>query len=171
LLQTVLFAMLGLMLGLASGVTPYTHEWGGYASDGGELHPDVLRAHATKYAQSIASNPKYKDVAGTAKLRKVLEDHIDELTELEKNVGKDQITEIRTFVKAVGSKVVEKPEYAHDAPLHEVLIRADEVLGLEDDPDQDAHPYKKGRVILQTMIKFFRETLKSLNLIVAKDEL
>eukprot|EP00325_Prymnesiales_sp_UTEX-LB-985_P021860 CAMPEP_0174716624 /NCGR_PEP_ID=MMETSP1094-20130205/24358_1 /TAXON_ID=156173 /ORGANISM="Chrysochromulina brevifilum, Strain UTEX LB 985" /LENGTH=245 /DNA_ID=CAMNT_0015916405 /DNA_START=46 /DNA_END=785 /DNA_ORIENTATION=- len=162
-------------VGLVNGETApthgvYTHEWGGYASEGGELHMDVLRNHATVYAQGIVTGPLAGEEGAAAKVREALSGYIEHLKDIEPKPGKDQIEAVRSFVKAVGPPVLNKPEYRNDGPLHEVLIRADEILGLEDDPDQDAHPYRKGRIIVHTMIKFYRESLNAYELAIAKDE-
>jgi len=73
--------------------------------------------------------------------------------------GQDQIQAIRNFVKMVGPPLLGKPEYRIDVPLHEVLIRADEILGIEDDPDQDLHPYLKGRSLVPAIKLFIKEAI------------
>jgi len=152
--------------------SPYDHEWGGYKSEGGELHLDVLREHATKFVQLIVSRaPEEAAQDVRNRFQSKLREQVEALEKLEKTPGADQIKAVRHFVKVAGPATIEKEEYAVDAPLHEVLIRADEILGLEDDPDQDAHPYRKARIIVQTMIKFYKECIAAHEFEVAKDEL
>ena len=42
----------------------------------------------------------------------------------------------------------------HDAPLHDVLLRAEDLLGVEYDENQDSHPHVKGKEIIGAIKKF-----------------
>merc|ERR1711871_1422273 len=77
-------------------------------------------------------------------------DHIDEAS---KELGKHQVDMVRKFVKEF-SPLLGKPEWGVEAPLHDVLERADFLLGLEDEDDQDLHPYRKAASIMGAMREF-----------------
>ena len=42
----------------------------------------------------------------------------------------------------------------HDAPLPDVLLRAEDLLGVEYDENQDSHPHVKGKEIIGAIKKF-----------------
>ena len=75
------------------------------------------------------------------------------LEEKERIVGQEQVKLVRDFVIEVGPWLG-CMECAQHGPLHEVLIRADKLLGLEDEADQDQHPYRKAKVIIGAMRRF-----------------
>ena len=76
-----------------------------------------------------------------------------QLEEAEKVMGKEQVDIVRNFVREVGPWLG-KLEYSQHVPLHEVLIRADDLLGIEDEPDQDLHPYRKTKKLISAMREF-----------------
>ena len=144
----------------------------------------MLQARSSAAASSSAADPEV--LATTARtlldnLQKQLgkpltkenikpfRDHSDTLLELEKSAGPDLIAQVRIFVKGVGP-LLGKPEYGEDASLHTVLMRADDLLGLADDADQDTHPYIKGRIISQTIRKLTEQIVIAFNARL-KDEL
>ena len=80
--------------------------------------------------------------------------HLEKLTQR----GPEQIRAIRSFVKAVGP-IIGKSEWGADGPLHEVLLRADEILGLATSQDQDLHPFLKGGIIMEAIRDFNRAVI------------
>jgi len=128
--------------------------------------PDALAMTARAYLDNLQ---QHLGKSLTKDMIKPFQEQSDALIELEKAPGPDLITQVRAFVKVVGP-MLDKPAYADDAPLHEVLIRADYLLGLADDADQDAHPYVKGRVISQAIRAFTEQLVIAFNRR-AKDEL
>ena len=61
---------------------------------------------------------------------------------------------IRSFVKEVSPYVGKPIAWHHDAPLHDVLLRAEDLLGVEYDENQDSHPHVKGKEIIGAIKKF-----------------
>ena len=68
--------------------------------------------------------------------------------------GVEQMKLIRSFVKEVSPFVGKPIAWHHDAPLHDVLLRAEDLLGVEYDENQDSHPHVKGKEIIGAIKKF-----------------
>jgi len=90
------------------------------------------------------------------------------------DAGNEQITKIREFVKHVGPILLDKPEYAHDGPMHIVLERCDEILQAQVHSEyMDSHPYIKGRILAGFAKEFMRkiEYFNREDILMPKDEL
>jgi hypothetical protein len=115
---------------------------------------EILSANARKFMANVEKN------VGAQPPRKLFEDQLDAFSKFESHKGPPQVRHVRDWVKAVGPQLG-KPEYREDAPLHEVLLRADELLGLPDQSDQDHHPFEKAHIIIGAMKAFQMEVLKA----------
>ena len=113
---------------------------------------------------------KLEDKIGRRLANKEYQGYDDFAQTLKQHGGPDQIMDLRVFVKMIGPVLLDKPEYAVDGPLHEVLLRAEEILGVEGDPDQDKHPHRKGMELTRAIKVFFDELQTAYNY-GSKDEL
>jgi hypothetical protein len=127
----------------------------------------VLRVLSLACALVVRADPTLQAAANFMKAveernghvmeRRLIDDHFrpkqSEMREASKVLGKEQVQLVRNFVIEFGPWLG-RVEYGTHAPLHDVLKRADELLGLPDDEDQDLHPYRKAATILAAMRKF-----------------
>ena len=74
---------------------------------------------------------------------------------------------VRNFVKSVGP-VLGKEGHETDAPLHQVMERANDLLGRDHDPKQ--HPHREAIAIVKTIAAFY-ETVINAHAQMSKDEL
>ena len=65
------------------------------------------------------------------------------------------VTAVRSFVKGVGPPLGSH-EDRHDQPLHNVLERACDILGMDRDPEQDLHPHLLAKQILRQGKEFWK---------------
>ena len=142
--------------------------WPAWARWADEENPTIiLRANARRYLRGLEARQ------GRELSREQMREHYEEQNgRLERlnEKGPEQIRAIRSFVKAVGP-VIGKVEWAHDGPLHEVLLRADELLGLVTSQEQDLHPFLKGGIIMEAIKEFNRAVLSIHADDIHKDEL
>ena len=74
---------------------------------------------------------------------------------------------VRDFVKSAGP-MLGKQGHETDAPLHEVLQRANDILGREHNPKE--HPHRDAIAIVKSMASFY-ETVINAHAQMSKDEL
>ena len=74
---------------------------------------------------------------------------------------------VRNFVKSVGP-VLGKQGHEADSPLHQVMERANDLLGRDHDPKE--HPHREAIAIVKTMATFY-ETVINAHAQMSKDEL